>query len=68
MMQITRKANQGPCICDDCGKQMLWKGIEWCILSAQYLLCSPCVRRWFKEGIYHLEPDEARESSLLVAM
>jgi hypothetical protein len=31
--QIKRKAHQGPCLCDDCGKHMQWKGIDWCITN-----------------------------------
>lgn len=52
-MKNSRKANQGHCICDDCGKEMQWGSIDWCILNALYLLCTMCTRRWFKENRYH---------------
>lgn len=51
--RTSRTANQGPCMCDDCGKPMQWKGIDWCITNNGYLLCSSCMRRWVRENRYH---------------
>ena len=49
----SRKPNQGPCMCDDCGKRMEWKGIDWCITNNGYLLCSSCMLTWVRENRYH---------------
>lgn len=49
----SRKAGEGPCLCDDCGKHMQWKGVDWCITNNGYLLCSACMRRWVRENRYH---------------
>jgi hypothetical protein len=43
-------------MCDDCGRPMQWKGIDWCITNNGYLLCSPCMRRWVRENRYHRQP------------
>jgi len=51
----TRRAHQGRCLCDDCGKHMEWKGIDWCITNNGYLLCSLCMRTWVRENRYHKE-------------
>ena len=52
----SRKANEGPCVCDDCGKRMQWKGIDWCITNNGYLLCSSCMCRWVRENRYQRQP------------
>jgi hypothetical protein len=49
----SRKPHQGPCMCDDCGKHMQWKGIDWCITNNGYLLCSSCMLAWVRENRYH---------------
>lgn len=54
--RTSRKAKEGPCMCDDCGRPMQWKGIDWCITNNGYLLCSPCMRRWVRENRYHRQP------------
>jgi hypothetical protein len=51
--QIKKRPHQGLCICDNCGKQMQWNGIDWSLLNSVYLLCSLCTRRWFRENRYH---------------
>ena len=51
--QTARKAHQGPCMCDDCGKNMQWKGIDWCITNNGYLLCSKCLLTWVRENRYY---------------
>jgi hypothetical protein len=56
--QENRKPHQGLCICDDCGKQMQWKGIDWCITNNGYLLCSSCLLTWVRENRYHKETRE----------
>ena len=56
--QIKRKAHQGPCLCDDCGKHMEWKGIDWCITNNGYLLCSSCMLTWVRENRYRKETRE----------
>jgi hypothetical protein len=48
----TRKAHHGPCLCDDCGKHMEWKGIDWCITNKGYLLCSSCMLTWVRDNRY----------------
>lgn len=53
MSQISRKPLQGLCVCDNCGKQMHWNGIDWSLLNSIYLLCSHCTRKWLKENRYH---------------
>jgi hypothetical protein len=60
--QTTRKPHHGPCICDDCGKNMQWKGIDWCITNNGYLLCSLCIRTWVRENRYHKEKREESTS------
>ena len=50
---ISRKPHQGSCMCDDCGKRMQWKGIDWCITNNGYLLCSSCMLTWVRENRYH---------------
>ncbi len=40
-------------MCDDCGKDMQWKGIDWCITNNGYLLCSSCLLTWVRENRYH---------------
>ena len=40
-------------MCDDCGKLMEWKGIDWCITNNGYLLCSSCMLTWVRENRYH---------------
>ena len=52
---VSRKPHQGPCKCDDYGKFMQWKGIDWFITNNGYLLCSSCMLRWVKENRYHKE-------------
>ncbi len=49
---ISRKPHQGSCKCDDCGKSMQWKGIDWSITNNGYLLCSSCMLKWVKEDRY----------------
>jgi hypothetical protein len=49
----SRKPHQGPCMCDDCGKLMQWKGTDWCITNNGYLLCSSCMLSWVRENRYH---------------
>lgn len=46
-------------MCDDCGKRMEWKGIDWCITNNGYLLCSSCMLTWVRENRYHkdVKPD-----------
>jgi hypothetical protein len=61
-LQTSRKPLQGHCVCDDCGKQMQWKGIDWCITNNGYLLCSFCTRRWVRENRYHKETREESTS------
>ncbi len=61
--QTEKRHHQGPCICDDCGKQMQWEGIDWCIMNTLYLLCSLCTQRWFKENRHHKKTRE--ESTIL---
>jgi hypothetical protein len=56
--QKKRKPHQGLCICDDCGKQLQWKGIDWCITNNGYLLCSSCMLTWVRENRYHKEKRE----------
>jgi len=58
----TRKAHQGPCLCDDCGKHMGWKGIDWCITNNGYLLCSSCMLTW--SGITGFTRTRERKSRL----
>ena len=53
--QKRRKPHQGPCNCDDCGKHMQWKGIDWCITNNGYLLCSSCMLTWVRENRYYKE-------------
>ena len=48
-----RKAHQGSCMCDDCGKRMQWKETDWCITNNGYLLCSSCMLTWVRESRYH---------------
>jgi hypothetical protein len=60
--QISRKPHQGPCSCDDCGKQLQWKGIDWCITNNGYLLCSSCMLTWVRENRYHKERREESTS------
>jgi hypothetical protein len=43
--QTSRKPHQVLCMCDDCGKPMRWKGIDWCITNNGYLFCSSCMCR-----------------------
>jgi hypothetical protein len=54
----SRKPHQGHCVCDDCGKQMQWKEIDWCITNNGYLLCSSCMLTWVRENRYHKETRE----------
>jgi hypothetical protein len=56
--QTSRKPHQGLCICDNCGKHMQWKEIDWCITNNDYLLCSLCMCRWVRENRYHKETRE----------
>ena len=60
----TRKPHQGPCICDDCGKRMQWKGIDWCFTDSGYLLCSSCLLVWVKESRYH-KMDKSKQMSMI---
>jgi hypothetical protein len=50
-----RMPHQGPCNCDNCGKLMQWKEIDWCITNNGYLLCSSCMLTWVRENRYHKE-------------
>jgi hypothetical protein len=60
----SRKPHQGPCICDDCGKDMQWEGIEWCLTNNDYLLCSLCMCWWVKANRYH---KNTREEDVVIA-
>lgn len=62
MSLSSRKPHQGPCMCDDCGKRMQWKGIDWCITNNGYLLCSSCMLTWVRENRYHKDTKEQAES------
>ena len=60
--QKRRKPHQGPCNCDDCGKHMQWKEIDWCITNNGYLLCTSCMLTWVRENRYHKDKREETTS------
>jgi hypothetical protein len=62
-MTVSRKENQGLCLCDDCGKEMRWGSVDGSLLNALFLLCSVCTCRWFEENRYH--PDVRMQSVAL---
>jgi hypothetical protein len=62
----SRNPHQGSCKCDDCGKHMEWKGIDWCITNNGYLLCSSCMLTWVRENRYH--KDTRKEVEALRAL
>jgi hypothetical protein len=45
-----KKAFQGECVCQDCGKKMSWDSSEWTLINAHTLLCTSCVMARCKKG------------------
>jgi len=62
--QTSRKPHKGPCICDDCGKNMQWEGIGWYITNRGYLLCGLCMCWRVKTSRYH---ENTREEEVVIA-